>query len=70
MTLTICEFIIEGDRLIYLGDPITPDISLLGSKIIFNSTISTPGAQYFRADIKDYFLNNPMLSYEYMNIPL
>jgi hypothetical protein len=32
--------------------------------------ISTPGAKMLTADIKDYFLNNPMDRYEYMKIPL
>ena len=35
------------DRPIYPGYPSTPSASLLDSKLIFNSTISTPGAQFF-----------------------
>ena len=61
---------VGGDRLEYPHDPAAPAASLLESKMIFNSTISTPGARFFSADIKDYFLNNPMEHYEYMRIPL
>ena len=61
---------IGGDRLIYPGDPSAPAASLLESKIFFNTTISTPGAQCFCANIKYYFLNNPMTCYEYMKIEL
>ena len=60
---------VRGKRLIYSGGPSAPAASLMDSKIIFNGTISTPGAQFFCEDIKDYFLNIPMARYEYMNIP-
>ena len=35
---------VGGDILICPGDPRAPDASLLESKLIFNSTISNPGA--------------------------
>ena len=38
---------VGGDIFIYQGDPSTPVESLLDSKIIFYSTISTPGALFF-----------------------
>ena len=41
------QITVGGDRLIYLCNPSAPDASLLGSKIIFNSNISTPGDQFF-----------------------
>jgi hypothetical protein len=61
---------VGGDRLEYAGDASAPAASLLDSKLIFNSTISTPGAKFLTTDIKDYFLNNPMEEFEYMKIPL
>ena len=64
------QLTIGGDILIYPGDPRDPAASLIDSKIIFNGTISTPGARLFCADIKDYFLNNPMVCHEYINILL
>ena len=41
----------------YPHDTAAPAALLLESKLIFNSTISTPGAHFMSADIKDYFLN-------------
>ena len=64
------QITVGGDILIYPGNPNTPAASLLDSKIILNSKIPTPGAQFSCADIKDYFLNNPMARYGYMKIPL
>ena len=38
---------VEGKRIIYPGDKLAPASSLLDSKLILNSTISTPGDQSF-----------------------
>ena len=54
---------VGGNRLIYHVDPSAPASSVLESKLIFNSTISTPSARLFCADIKYYFLYNPMLCF-------
>ena len=59
---------VGGDRLEYAGDSSAPAASLIDSKLLFNSTISTPGAKFLTTDIKDYFLNNPMEEFEYMKI--
>jgi hypothetical protein len=61
---------VGGDKLDYPGDPGAPAASLLEAKLILNSVISTKGAKFLTADIKDYFLNNPMDRYEYMKIPV
>ena len=62
-----CVRLTVGDNILnYPGDPSTPAASLLDSKIILKSTISTPGVILFCADTEDYFLNNPMAHYEYM----
>ena len=63
------QLIIGCGGLIYTSDPGAPAASLLESKITSNSTILTPGAQFFCAHIK-VFLNNPMACCEYMKIPL
>jgi hypothetical protein len=60
---------VGGDKLDYPGDPGAPAASLIESKLITNSVISTSGAKFLTTDIKDYFLNNPMDRYEYMKIP-
>ena len=61
---------VGGDRLIYPGYPSAPAASFLDLKTIFKSKISSPGARFFCADIKYYFLNNPMPHYEYIKIPM
>jgi hypothetical protein len=61
---------VGDDKLDCPGDPGAPAASLLDSKLVINSTISTPGATFFTTDIKDCFLNNPMDRYEHMKIPV
>jgi hypothetical protein len=39
------------------------------SKILFNSTISTPGARFCSADVTNFYLNTPMEREEYVRIP-
>ena len=40
------------------------------AKLMWNSTISTPGARYMCADVKNYYQKTPMKEPEYMKIPL
>lgn len=61
---------VGGDKLPYFADAGSPAASLLEAKLLFNSIVSTPGAKFFSADIKDYFLCSPMDNYEYMKLPL
>jgi hypothetical protein len=39
-------------------------------KLLWNSTIITPGAQFGRADIINMYLDMPLDHYEYMKMPL
>ena len=64
------RFTCGGDRIDYAGDVSTKTADLTTVKIHLNSVISTPGAQYMTADIKDFYLNTPMEEYEYMRIPV
>jgi hypothetical protein len=43
---------------------------MVSSKLLWNSTISTPGAQFGRADIKIIYLDMPLDCYEYMKMQL
>lgn len=61
---------VGGDKLEYPGDPGTPAASLIDTKIVLNSVVSTTGVKFLTTDIKDYFLNNPMDWYKYMKIPV
>ena len=63
------RFTVGGDKIEYPYDVSTKIADLTTAKILINSTISTPGAKFMCADIKDFYLNNPMKRYEYMRIP-
>jgi hypothetical protein len=43
---------------------------MVSSKLLWNSTISTRGAQFAGADIKNMYLEMPLDRYEYMKMPL
>jgi hypothetical protein len=43
---------------------------MVSSKLLWNSTISTKGAHFAGADIKNMYLDTPLDWYEYMKMPL
>ena len=61
---------IGGDRINYPGEVGTPTADMLLVKILFNSVISTDGAKFMTADIKDFYLNTPLQRYEYVRLRL
>ena len=61
---------IGGEQVNYLGDCGTPTIYLLNVKILINSFISSPNANFITIDIKDFYLNTPMAQSEYMRLTL
>ena len=63
---------VEGDQLMYDGNPRSLAISLLDLKIHINFFISEAhkGTHYMTADIINYDLNNPMSNFQYMQIHL
>eukprot|EP00804_Cyclotella_cryptica_P014175 CCRYP_005592-RA/>CCRYP_005592-RA protein AED:0.28 eAED:0.24 QI:0/0/0/1/0/0/2/0/659 len=50
------------------GELTTRTADLTTAKILWNSTISTPGARFVCADIENMYLQTPMARYEYMRI--
>jgi hypothetical protein len=42
---------------------------MVTSKILWNSVLSTKGAKYCCANVKNFYLETPMDHYEYMRIP-
>jgi hypothetical protein len=56
---------VGGDQIEYPGDKST-HTGIPTAKILFNSTISTPGARLLVIDIKNFYLNNPLERYTYM----
>ena len=61
---------VGGDKVHYPGDVGTPTADLTLVKIHLNSVISTPGARYMTLDVKNFYLNTPMVRYEYVRIKL
>ena len=43
---------------------------MVSSKLLWNSTISTKGARFAGADIKNMYLKTPLHRFEYMKTPL
>ena len=60
------RFTLGGDRINYPGKVATPTAELLAAKILFNSTISTPGARFMTLDILIFYLNLPLPLPEYI----
>ena len=47
----------------------TKTASMTTIKILFNSTISTPGARFMTLDLKNFYYFTPMIRYEYIRLP-
>ena len=63
-----CRLVVGFDRLSFDNETAALAANLLESKLIFNSTISTPGAKFITLDIKDFFLASTMPEAEYMKM--
>ena len=48
----------------------TPTADTLSVKLLLNSFVSTPGAKFFTADIRDFNLMKPIKSKEYIRLKL
>ena len=59
-----------GDRVHYPGNAGTPTADLLTIKLLVNSIISTAGAKCMMMDIKDFYLNTPVVQYKYIRLKL
>ena len=46
----------------------TPTANLLTAKLLLNSIISTPGAEFLGLDLKDFYLNTPMNRPEFLRM--
>ncbi len=61
----IC-LIVGGDRIDYPWNKSLPTANLTTAKLLFNSTISTPGALFYSIDLANFDLNTPIECYVYM----
>ena len=59
---------VGGNLINYPGELTTRTADLTTAKILWNSTISTPGARLACADIENMYLQTPMSRYKYMRI--
>ena len=61
---------VGGNLIDYPYELTTHTADMVSSKIMWNSVISTPGAKFGGADIKNLYLEMPLNQYEYMQMPL
>eukprot|EP00804_Cyclotella_cryptica_P025733 CCRYP_002928-RA/>CCRYP_002928-RA protein AED:0.21 eAED:0.24 QI:0/0/0/1/0/0/4/0/800 len=61
---------VGSNRITYPGNLCTPTADMLTTKVLLNSVISTKGASFMTIDIKDFYLNTPMVRPEYMQLKL
>mmetsp|Transcript_17385 Transcript_17385/g.24552 ORF Transcript_17385/g.24552 Transcript_17385/m.24552 type:complete len:288 (+) Transcript_17385:996-1859(+) len=61
---------LSGDCLQYNGDAASPATNIIETKILINSVLSTPNAKFASINIKNFFLNTPMVSFEYVAVPI
>jgi len=60
-----------SDRINYPDDVSSKTAELPTSKLLFNSVVSTPGARFLTADIKDFFLSTSKMERgEFARVPL
>ncbi len=62
------RLVVGGNKLTYDHETTALAANLLETKLMLNSTISTPGAKFLTLDIKDFFLSSIMTSAEYMKL--
>ena len=61
---------VGGDKIDYPGTVRTDTADMVTAKLLLNSVISTPRARCCILDIKDFYLNNKLMRYEYMKMAL
>jgi hypothetical protein len=61
---------IGGNRINYPGKVATPTAEMLVAKMLFNSVISTKGAQFTTMDISNFYLMTPLHRAEFIQIKL
>ena len=61
---------VGGDKISYDGPTATQCTSLITTKILLNSVVSTILALFMCVDIHDFYYNTPMVDFEYMKLPL
>jgi hypothetical protein len=60
------RFTAGGNLIKYPRDVSMPTADMTTTKLVLNSTVSMPGAEFSYFDLANFYLNTPMLRYEYM----
>ena len=60
------EITAGGDQLEFPGDTSTGAVRLETAKMVFNSVVGTPDAEFMTIDISNMYLNTPLTDYQYM----
>ena len=68
-THRVC-IIVGGNRLLYEGNTTTQCASLITTKILLNSVVSTVLAMFMCVDITGFYYNTPMVDFEYIRLHL
>ena len=61
---------VGGEKFNYPYDVSIPTANLATIKLLWNSTISTPGEKFYTMDVKNFYLMTPMERPEYMRLQL
>jgi hypothetical protein len=64
------QFTVGGDRINYPGKVAAPTAEMLVAKMLFNSVISTKGAQFMTMDISNFYLMTPLHRAKFIQIKL
>ena len=62
------QITVGGNLIDYPGELTTRTADLTTAKLLWNSTLSTPGARFAAADVGNFYLATPLDRYEYMRI--
>jgi len=61
---------VGGNKIEYAGDTSMPTADLTTAKLVFNSVVSTPNAEFATGDISNFYLFTDIDESEYMWIPI
>ncbi len=64
------RFTVGGNRINYPGKVATPTAVMLVAKMLFNSVISTKGAQFMTMDISNFYLMTPLHPAKFIQIKI
>jgi hypothetical protein len=65
-----CRITVGGDRIDYPGEVSTKTAGLTTIKLLLNSVVSKPTANFMTVGVKEFYLNTPLEHPEYMRIPI